>query len=87
MGCSWFKPKSEKGNGDIYKGGMKLSDHEKQLIKKSWAQLEKDMDNIGVRIFLRIFDQNPSVKRMFPFRDHWGDALIKDPMFQAHARR
>ena len=59
----------------------------KDLIKQTWMLLEDDMENIGIQVFLRIFDQNPSVKLLFPFKDVWGDALITHPMFKAHANR
>ena len=38
-------------------------------------------------MFLRIFEYRPSVKRMFPFRDAWGDQLIRHTQFVQQAHR
>jgi len=38
-------------------------------------------------VFLRIFEYRPSVKRMFPFRDAWGDQLIRHAQFVEQAHR
>ncbi len=64
-----------------------LSDSQKYAIRSTWKILEQDMVNNGKAVFLRIFEQNPAVKQLFPFRNYWGDALIKDPVFQDHAYR
>jgi len=40
-----------------------------------------------VKVFLRIFEYRPSVKRMFPFRDAWGDQLIRHSQFIQQANR
>ena len=45
------------------------------------------MSHIGKQIFLCIFNKNPSVKQLFPFRDAWGDDLILHPQFIAHTLR
>ena len=39
------------------------------------------------KVFLRIFEYRPSVKRMFPFHDAWGDQLIRHPQFVQQANR
>jgi len=39
------------------------------------------------KVFLRIFEYRPSVKRMFPFRDAWGDQLIRHHQFIQQANR
>jgi len=39
------------------------------------------------KVFLRIFEYRPSVKRMFPFRDAWGDQLIRHSQFVLQANR
>ncbi len=67
--------------------GLDLTAEERGLIRGTWDYIARDMDAVGVQIFLRIFDRRPAVKRLFPFRDVWGDALIRDPVFQAHAHR
>ena len=37
------------------------------------------------KVFLRIFEYRPSVKRMYPFRDAWGDQLIRHASFVLQA--
>ena len=39
------------------------------------------------KVFLRIFEYRPTVKKMFPFRDAWGDQLIRHPQFVLQAHR
>ena len=39
------------------------------------------------KVFLRIFEYRPSVKRMFPFREAWGDQLIRHAQFIQQAHR
>ncbi len=57
------------------------------VYRTTWRQIESQMTNIGTLVFLRIFDQNPKVKRLFPFHEAWGDELLTHPMFRAHAYR
>ena len=64
-----------------------LTENQKVDIKETWKFLESDIANHGIAIFLRIFDQNPKVKELFPFRDSWGDELLQHPMFINHANR
>ena len=45
------------------------------------------MKTLFAKVFLRIFEYRPSVKRMFPFRDAWGDQLIRHPQFVQQANR
>ena len=45
------------------------------------------MKVLFVKVFLRIFEYRPSVKRMFPFHDAWGDQLIRHPQFVQQAQR
>ena len=66
---------------------LDLSNHQKAAIRETWKVLDQNMVNNGIAIFLRIFDRSPSVKQLFPFRDSWGDELLKHPMFINHARR
>ena len=40
-----------------------------------------------IQVFLRIFELRPSVKYLFPFREVYGDQLLRHPMFVEQARR
>jgi len=42
---------------------------------------------VSAKVFLRIFEYRPSVKRMYPFRDAWGDQLIRHAQFVLQAHR
>ena len=64
-----------------------LSKKQQVLIKDTWSCLEEDMEDIGIRVFLRIFTQNPGLKKIFPFRDCSDDALETHPVFRSHAYR
>lgn len=73
-----------------------LTDHERQLIDSTWKQLtasgEADCDadeELGVRVFMRIFELDPAVMDAFP---HFGAlpdlrAMRRNVMFRMHGRR
>ena len=46
-----------------------------------------DLTARGSKVFLRIFEKNPYVKKIFPFRDCEGEDLLKNPSFKGHASR
>ena len=93
MGCGMHKHTTSQSLDDIGELCCRVSQFntveksKKDLIKQTWILLEDDMENIGIQVFLRIFDQNPEVKLLFPFKDVWGDTLLTHPMFKAHANR
>ena len=93
MGCSIYKHTTSQSLDNLEElccrvsRSSQVSKAGKALIRETWMLLEDDMENIGIQVFLRIFDQNPEVKLLFPFKDCWGDALITHPMFKAHAKR
>ena len=64
-----------------------VDDDEKALIRNTWKVLAVDLTGIGKQVFLKIFEMQPSVKQLFPFRHVWGDSLIGHPQFQAHVVR
>ena len=67
--------------------GAILTVYQRELIRTTWADMEENLATIGKQIFLCIFDQNHTVKNLFPFRDFWGDDLIRHPQFTAHTTR
>lgn len=73
-------------NGNAMENNI-LSVTEREAIRSTWATMESNMSYVGKQIFLCIFDQNPKVKSLFPFRDAWGDDLIFHPQFVAHTLR
>lgn len=64
-----------------------MSEEQQQLIRLTWKPLNEDLTSVGKQVFLKIFEMQPSVKQMFPFRHVWGDSLIRHPQFQAHVNR
>ncbi len=64
-----------------------LTERQKTLIKTTWKELEADMAAIGTLVFLRIFNQNPKLKVIFPFRNNWGNDLVTHPAFARHSYR
>jgi hemoglobin-like flavoprotein len=64
-----------------------MSESEKRIVKKTWKYLARDMSAIGARVFLRIFEINPDLKQLFPFRNDDGESLRNDPNFTGHASR
>jgi hypothetical protein len=64
-----------------------LNNTQRKLIRDTWNMMSVDKQAVGTKVFLRIFELRPSVKQLFPFRDVWGDNLLNDPLFRAHALR
>ena len=69
-----------------------LTDHERQLIDSTWKHLTAPADSdeeLGVRVFIRIFELDPAVMDAFP---HFGAlpdlrAMRHNVMFRMHGRR
>ena len=64
-----------------------LEKSERELIRETWTMMSCDKQAIGGKVFLRIFELRPAIKQLFPFRDDWGDSLIKHELFLAHSLR
>lgn len=92
MGCSASvvcKPQADEEN-ELLVGGentLILDETEKRVISKTWRLVSKDMPSVGTKVFLQIFTIEPTVKKLFPFRDITGDALLRDTQFRGHAFR
>ncbi len=86
---------TEKMGGTIsHCGGYKTAHNHEQLteteiriIQTTWAKLEPQADQIGVDIYLKIFEMVPVAKQLFPFRDAVGEELLKHPYFKGHTKR
>ena len=73
---------------------LSLTDHERQLIDSTWTQLTNSRDSnfeeeLGVRIFMRIFELDPAIRDAFPqfVGLHTRDAMRQNVMFRCHGRR
>ena len=64
-----------------------LTEKQKNLIRFTWNRLEPNMAEVGSMVFGRIFNRNPDVKALFPFKGVYGEALQNHPVFTNHAYR
>nr|CAB3496605.1 unnamed protein product [Digitaria exilis] len=62
-----------------------FSEEQEALVLKSWALMKKDSANLGLRLFLKIFEIAPSVKQMFSFLRDSDVPLEKNPKLKTHA--
>ena len=67
--------------------GLALTDSQKAHIRKTWKILEPKATQIGEQVFLRIFELNPEIKKLFKFQHVWGDDLLNHPKFKTHSSR
>ncbi|XP_071793804.1 uncharacterized protein [Asterias amurensis] len=44
-----------------------ISTRDKKLVQGCWKIVQKDLINIGAVFFVRLLDQNPSIRTLFPF--------------------
>ena len=64
-----------------------LNQEQVAMINENWKLIDPHLTIVGKQIFLRIFEQKPECKSLFPFKNYWGDDLTKHPVFSAHAHR
>lgn len=90
--------RSSGGNGDSSSSSIAtlskkktnsiLSEHQKQLISRSWRQHvnRHSSENIGVRILFHVFEHSPEIKHFFSFDDTSRENLLFDKRFQKQAK-
>jgi len=66
-----------------------LTVDERAVLQSDWAQLSRvNHQGLGMRIFLRIFELEPTTKRSFPaLYDLEGDELMSNTLFRCHGAR
>ena len=66
-----------------------LTADERNVLKSDWSRLTRvDQQDMGMRIFLRIFELEPSTKLSFPELYHLtGDQLTSNTLFRCHGAR
>ncbi|TVU32205.1 hypothetical protein EJB05_23927, partial [Eragrostis curvula] len=69
------------GNGAI----VSFSEEQEALVLKSWAIMKEDSANLGLRLFLKVFEISPSAKQMFSFLRDSDVPLEKNPKLKTHA--
>lgn len=66
-----------------------LSEHQKQLISRSWKQHinRHSTENVGARMFLNVFELSPEIRQIFGFDDSLTrENLLFDKRFQRQAK-
>lgn len=78
----------------IYTANFQLTEDERQIIERTWRQLavegsNEDVNDIGVRVFTRIFQLAPDVKSAFPMFGNLEtpEQMSKNVMFRCHGKR
>lgn len=66
-----------------------LTAEESAILKSEWSRLTHvNQQDLGMRIFLRIFELEPSTKRSFPeLYDLEGEQLMSNTLFRCHGAR
>ena len=64
-----------------------ISEKQKIIIRRTWKVLSADMKDTGIAVFLRIFNDNPEIKQLFPYRDKEIHQLLHTSEFKRHASR
>ena len=54
-------------------------------VQQSWNLVEAEMDALGVQLFLRLFERDPALLQLFPFRDDPGFIHCKSLKVHAQA--
>ena len=55
--------------------------------QKTWLQLRPERAHIGKQSFLRLFEEEPLIKKTFDLAQYWGDDLLNNAIFQIQADR
>ena len=61
--------------------------HQKCLVRETWSKISHDQIEIGMQIFLKLFELKPEAKALFPFRDLDDAALTSNSLFRCHSMR
>ncbi|KAL9968753.1 hypothetical protein ACROYT_G020873 [Oculina patagonica] len=65
-----------------------LTKNQKELIRHSWKLLQKRRTEIGVKVFLRIFEKDPALQNMFTeFRELKIEELARTRELHGHTER
>ncbi|CAD5193511.1 unnamed protein product [Musa acuminata subsp. malaccensis] len=62
-----------------------FTEEQEALVLKSWNVMKKDSANLGLKLFLRIFEIAPSATRLFSFLRDSDVPLDKNPKLKRHA--
>jgi len=71
-------------NGDT---DLQMTVEAKDRIRSTWPLLSHDPYGIGARVFLRIFQLAPDVRKLFNFDGMSETELVDNGLFRIHASR
>ena len=65
-----------------------FTDRQMFIVRKTWKLLATDLTRRGSKVFVKIFELNPHVKGLFPFKNlDDANELLLDANFKGHASR
>ncbi|KAH3864882.1 hypothetical protein DPMN_027913 [Dreissena polymorpha] len=65
-----------------------FTDKQKELVIESWTILKKDIDQVGLALFMKLFASNPDVQGVFsPFKGLSQEELSQSNQLRSHAMR
>ena len=73
--------------GNLIRNIGYISVENKTRVKKTWKLLSRDISGIGAKIFVKIFEADPDIKKIFHCDGLEGDALLTNSQFKGHASR
>ncbi|KAK9136422.1 hypothetical protein Syun_015752 [Stephania yunnanensis] len=62
-----------------------FTEEQEALVVKSWSVMKKNVGDLGMKFFLRIFEIAPSAKKLFSFLRDSDVPLEKNPKLRPHA--
>ncbi|XP_021731655.1 non-symbiotic hemoglobin 1-like [Chenopodium quinoa] len=75
---------SKRNNGGLIV--KSFSEEQEILVVKSWNAMKKNASELGLKLFLRVFEIAPTAKKLFSFlNDSNNVPLEKNPKLKAHA--
>ncbi|KAL4237617.1 hypothetical protein ACF0H5_002331 [Mactra antiquata] len=65
-----------------------FTDRQKELVTESWKEISKDLDQVGIQMFMRLFESHPDVQDVFaPFKGMSAEDLSQSNQLRSHAMR
>ncbi|GAB1601396.1 non-symbiotic hemoglobin-like [Argonauta hians] len=62
-----------------------FTEHQKELIRRSWKMIQDDISKVGVITFLRLFEKYPDVQDIFiPFKGQSAEELKNSDRLREH---
>ncbi|KAK9942316.1 hypothetical protein M0R45_007988 [Rubus argutus] len=65
--------------------GKGFTEEQESLVVKSWAVMKKNSAELGLKLFLKIFEIAPSAQKLFSFLKDSDIPLEKNPKLKPHA--